>query len=147
MNQPLRLNNPCPFQPTRATETSAEGAAGFYCKGCSKTITDMSGKTVAEVQEHISAGKCGVYTVDQLPHQPRGGVWWRMRFKGLALLSLLGFGVAPMRIHGQNNPTKPTQEAQFFTSQSHEDEPENSSKKNKNKTKKLKKSKKKLAGF
>lgn len=65
----------------------------------------MREKSAHEVQIHLSEGKCGIFSLNQLPQQQSGNFWYRFRFKTLAIISILGFAVSPMPIKANNFDT------------------------------------------
>jgi hypothetical protein len=88
----LRIDNPCPFVPTRMNK---EGD-NFYCKSCKKTIIDFREKSSDDIKRTINKDTCGVFTVDQLPGQQRLKPSRQILFYFFSVLSLLGFAVRPL---------------------------------------------------
>lgn len=99
----LRIENPCPFAPTRMNKDGEN----FFCKSCSKTITDFRGKTADEIKCSINATTCGIFTADQLPGQQKMTFLRQTLFYGLTLLSFLGFSVKPVSAQTTQPPKAP----------------------------------------
>ena len=91
-NDNLRIENPCPFVPTRMNKDGAN----FFCKSCSKTIVDFRGKTVDEIKCSINKDTCGVFTSDQLQGQQLMKLSRQLLFYCFTVLSILGFSVRPL---------------------------------------------------
>jgi hypothetical protein len=88
----LRIENPCPFVPTRMNKHGAN----FFCKSCSKTIVDYRSKTIDEIKCAINKDTCGIFTADQLPGQQQMSFSRTLLFYCFTVLSLLGFSVGPL---------------------------------------------------
>ena len=96
----LRIENPCPFVPTRMNKDGAN----FFCKSCSKTIVDFRSKTVDEIKCSINKDTCGIFTIDQLPGQQQMKLSRQLLFYCLTVLSILGFTIRPLS--AQTSQTK-----------------------------------------
>jgi hypothetical protein len=88
----LRVENPCPFVPTRMNKDGEN----FFCKSCSKTIVDFRSKTVDEIKCSINKDTCGIFTIDQLPGQQQMKFSRQLLFYCFSVLSILGFSVGPL---------------------------------------------------
>lgn len=91
-NDNLRIENPCPFVPSRMNKDGAD----FFCKSCSKTIVDFRGKTADEIKCSINKDTCGVFTIDQLQGQQQMKLSRQLLFYCFTVLSILGFSVRPL---------------------------------------------------
>lgn len=88
----LRIENPCPFVPTRMNKDGAN----FFCKSCSKSIIDFRTKAVDEIKCSINKDTCGIFTIDQLPGQQQTKFSRQLIFYCFSVLSILGFSVGPL---------------------------------------------------
>ena len=88
----LRIENPCPFVPTRMNKDGEN----FFCKSCSKTIVDFRSKTVDEIKCSINKDTCGIFTIDQLPGQQQMKFSRQLLFYCFSVLSIFGFSVGPL---------------------------------------------------
>jgi hypothetical protein len=72
----------------------------FHCKGCSKDIIDLRGKSQNEIAVELSKNPnlCGVFTSDQLSGQEKvhHSRYYKMAFSFLVALSFIGFNVNPL---------------------------------------------------
>lgn len=88
----LRIDNPCPFVPTRMNKCGDS----FYCKQCSKTIIDFRKMTIEDIKANLNKDTCGIFRMDQLQGQQRMSTSRQVVFYCLTLLSFLGFSVKPL---------------------------------------------------
>lgn len=88
----LRIENPCPFVPTRVNKDGEN----FFCKSCSKTIVDFRSKTVDEIKYSFNKDTCGIFTINQLPGQQQMRFSRQLLFYFFSVLSILGFSVGPL---------------------------------------------------
>jgi|SRR3954468_7449687 len=96
----LKIDKPCPFTPTQWNKDGD----GYFCKSCSKKITDFREKTGEEIKHSIEEDTCGIFTMDQLPGQQKMS-WTRQSFfYVLTFFSFIGFSVKPLS--AQTSQTK-----------------------------------------
>jgi hypothetical protein len=92
MNQPLRIENPCPFRPTALTATNG----GHYCKGCKNKVLDLRDKPKHDLIEAKANNQCMIVYADQLDEPVHLKRNYRFIFKLMTWLSFLGFAVSPL---------------------------------------------------
>lgn len=87
----VKISKPCPMSLSKMT--SFDGT--FYCKSCSKDVTDFRGLSANELKNQVFDNVCGVFDEEQV--QPiRFSRYKKTIFSVLTLVSLLGFSVNPV---------------------------------------------------
>lgn len=90
--RPISIPEPCPFVPAGRNKNDA----GYFCKSCSKTVVDLRGKSLLELEEAVEKKVCGIFDTDQLASSPKLKFTRSLAFKIMAFASLLGFTVKPV---------------------------------------------------
>lgn len=103
----------------------------------------MRGKSVEEIRSVITSEFCGIFTSDQLPGQQRMKLSRRMIFNVMAIISLIGFSVKPMRVSAKTSAISLHTEILENTINNSDEEPKEKKKK-KRKTRKQRKADKRF---